>query len=239
MSHPLEAMRYFGHARKAGHAAGNPAYAAYAAANASLTAFLRGDTPTALDTAAAARSLAARTKDGRLKALAEQMAAGAYALDGQYELCLSACARAEDFLANANGRATESLAYWVHDGVLDRKRSEFLCLLNKPQQAVEAARDAQARFDRTFIGGYGFCQVRLGHALVLSREVTEAARVLGHAADYASSSPRLAHELYTTRTLMQPWKNTKAVKDLDTRLHACGLLPRQHPGSETGVPAMW
>ncbi|MGH3771700.1 MAG: helix-turn-helix domain-containing protein [Pseudonocardiaceae bacterium] len=118
MGHPEEAIRYFQRARKAGHNAGNPACAAYAAANASFAAFLRGDTPTALDTAAAARSLAARTNDPRLKALAEQMAAAAYALDGQYGPCMSACGRAQQFLASANGYAPESLAYWVHQGTL-------------------------------------------------------------------------------------------------------------------------
>ena len=86
----LEAARgYFQHARRAGHHAGNPACAAYAAANASYAAFIRGDTPTALDTAAAARSLAARTDDVRLKALAEQRAAAACALDGQYGPCMA------------------------------------------------------------------------------------------------------------------------------------------------------
>jgi hypothetical protein len=83
MGHPDAARRYFEHARRAGHDARNPACAAYAAANASFAAFLRGETCTALD-AAAARSLAARTDDARLKALAELQAAGAYALDGQH-----------------------------------------------------------------------------------------------------------------------------------------------------------
>jgi tetratricopeptide (TPR) repeat protein len=91
------AQGYFVHARRAGHDAGNPAFAAYAAASATLAAFLRGDTPTALDTAAAARSLAARTNDARLKTLAEQMAAAAYALDGRYQPCMAACVRAQEF----------------------------------------------------------------------------------------------------------------------------------------------
>ncbi|MGH3721280.1 MAG: helix-turn-helix domain-containing protein [Pseudonocardiaceae bacterium] len=225
MGHPQEAMRYFQRARRAGHNAGNPACAAYAAANASFAAFLRGDTPAALDAAAAARSLAARSSDDRLKALAEQMAAAAYALDGQYGPCMSACGRAQQFLASANGCASESLAYWVHEGALESHRSLFLCLLDKPREAVEAASNAQARFDRTFVGSYGRCQVRLGHALVLSKDITEAARVLGDAANQASLSPRLTTELHTARGLMQPWENTKIVKELDAQLEACGLRP--------------
>ena len=206
MSRPEAARDYFQHARIAGHHAGNPACAAYAAANASLAAFLRGDTPTALDTAAAARSLAARTDDVRLKALAEQMAAAAYALDGQYGPCMAACARAHDFLASANGCAANSLAYWVHEGKLDSQRN---------------ARD---RFNRTFVDGYGFCQVQPSHALILDKDINEAAHVLGDAVGYARLSPLLTPELHTTRALMRPWENTKAVQELDVQLHAYGLF---------------
>jgi hypothetical protein len=91
-----------------------------------------------LGTSAAARSLAARTDDPRLKALAEQKAAGAYALDGQYGPCMAACERAGDFLAGASGSGAESLAYWFHEGTLDGGRSKFLSWL---AVAAEADRD--------------------------------------------------------------------------------------------------
>ena len=154
MGHPQEATRYFQRARKAGHDAGNPVCAAYAAANASLAAFVRRDTCAAVDMAAVARSLAARTDDMRLKALAEQMAAAAYALDGQYGPCMAASARAHDMLTHATVGAADSPAYYMHHGTVDSQRSLFLCLLGKPKQALEAASSASARFDRTYVGSY-------------------------------------------------------------------------------------
>ena len=199
MGHPQEATRYFQRARKAGHDAGNPVCAAYAAANASLAAFVRRDTCAAVDMAAVARSLAARTDDMRLKALAEQMAAAAYALDGQYGPCMAASARAHDMLTHATVGAADSPAYYMHHGTVDSQRSLFLCLLGKPKQALEAASSASARFDRTYVGSYAHCQVRLGNALVLSSEIDEAARVLGDAASHASLSPRLTQELHAAR----------------------------------------
>jgi len=111
-----EGKSYFDHARHAAHEARNSVYAAYAAANASFAAFDRANTPAALDAAAAARSLAARTGDPRLKAFAEEQAAAAYALDGQYEPYMAACDRAHNYLTTAGGPAPESPTYWVHHG---------------------------------------------------------------------------------------------------------------------------
>ncbi|MGH3772529.1 MAG: hypothetical protein ACRDRW_14230 [Pseudonocardiaceae bacterium] len=225
MGHPDAARRYFERARRAGHDAGNPACAAYAAATTSYAAFLRGDTPAALDAAAAGRSLAARTDDARLKALAELRAAGAYALDGQHGLCMAACARSQQFLASVTAGTPDSLAYWVHEGTLGSLRSELLSLLGRPQEAVDAASNARARYERTpYVYDSAQCELRLGHALVLSQDITEAARVLGDAAGLAHLSPKLTAKLHTARALMQPWAGTQAVTTLDAQLHACGLL---------------
>ena len=142
---------------------------------------------------------------------------------------MAACARAQEFLAGSSVVASQSPAYWVHEGALDMQRSLFLCLLDKPKDAVEAAGNAMARFDRTYVVSYGRCQVRLGHALVLSKEITEAAHVLGDAVSLATHSPRLTAELHTVRVLMQPWENTHAVATLDARLEACRLAPTTCP----------
>ena len=217
------AQRHFEHGRRAGHDARSPACAAYAAAWTSDAAFERSDTCIAVDAAAAARSLAARTDDARLKALAELEAAGAYALDGQHGPCMAACELAEEFLARGAAGAPESLVYWVHEGTPNNLRSEFLSLLSKPRQVVEAATNAVMRFDHTpYVHDSAFCKVRLSKALVLSKEITEAARVLG---DAASLSPLLTARLHATRALMQPWGRTQAVTTLDAQLEAYGLGP--------------
>lgn len=113
----------------------------------------------------------------------------------------------------------------AEDALIGEHSSRFLCLLGKPKQAVDAASTAPDRLNRTFVGSYDRCQVRLGHALVIDKEITEATRILGDVAHHASFSPRLTKELHATRALMQPWHNTPAVKTLDTRLQACSLIP--------------
>jgi transcriptional regulator with XRE-family HTH domain len=217
------ARGWFAHARKAGHDGGNPAYAAYAAANLSYVARLAGDTPAALDAAAAARSLAARTSDAQVQALAESVAAGAYALDGRSDACLAAVDRAHDLLTTATSPGPGAPAYWIDHSFIDSQFSAFFVLLNRPRQAVDAASNALARFDRTYVGRYALGEVRLGHALVLAGEIPEAVRVLGNAAGQAHLYPRLTAELRTTRALLQSWQHTQPVQELDAQLHACGV----------------
>jgi hypothetical protein len=154
------------------------------------------------------------------------MAADAYALDGQYGPSMTAHDRAHDFLTNANGNASDSPAYWLHHGGIESGRSLLLSRLDKPKEALEAASTALAQYDPTYVGQYTHCQVRLGHALVLSHDITEAARVLGDAAPHAHLSPRLTAEFHTARALMQPWVHTQAVTTLDAQLAACGLMPK-------------
>jgi len=227
LGRPGAATRYFGRARKAAHDAGNPNYAAYAAWCSSFAAFLRGDTPTALDSAAAARSLATRTGDLQLRALAEREAAGAYALDGQYSLCMAASERAHDFLTNFTNSSPDSPAYWVHHGSVDSTHSLHLCLLGKPSQAVEVATTGLDRFDRNYVISYARAQIRLAHALALDKDITEATRVLSDATGSAhlQSNLRLTHNLHTVRALLNPWSHTHAVKTLDNQLQVCGLMP--------------
>jgi transcriptional regulator with XRE-family HTH domain len=223
MGDPGAARDWFAHARKAGHDGGNPAYAAYAAANLSYVARLAGDTPAALDAAAAARSLAARTSDAQVQALAESVAAGAYALDGRSDACLAAVDRAHDLLTTATSPGPGAPAYWIDHSFIDSQFSAFFVLLNRPRQAVDAASNALARFDRTYVGRYALGEVRLGHALVLAGEIPEAVRVLGNAAGQAHLYPRLTAELRTTRALLQSWQHTQPVQELDAQLHACGV----------------
>ena len=219
------AQHYFGDARIAAHEAGDRVHAALALANASSSAYLRGETCTAMDTAAVARNLAAHTDDAQVKAYADLRAAGAHALDGQYAACLAAYARAREGLAAAVP-GVESPAYGVHLGTIDSPLSGYLVKLGRPREAMDVGRAAVGRYDPSCRVNYAHCQVRFATALVLCEEIGEAARILGGAADVASvsSSPRLTAELRTARAQLQPWRGTRAVKTLDAQLAACGVL---------------
>jgi len=68
--------------------------------------------------------------------------------------------------------------------------------------------------------------VDLSEAYVQCTEIDEAARLLGDAGDIAAghSSVRLIGRLEQARAGMQPWQHTAAVRTLDERLAAYGLV---------------
>jgi hypothetical protein len=62
-------------------------------------------------------------------------------------------------------------------------------------------------------------------AYVQCQEIDEAARLLGDAGEIAAgnSSARLSERLLKARAQLQPWQDTRAVRELDDRLTTYGL----------------
>jgi len=223
-----QAGAYFAHAREVAHEARNPACGAYAAGKSTYAAYLAGDGCRAVDLSAAARSLAARAGDPLVMAHSESMAAAAYAVEGDVQACLRACDRAQAALPPGAGAGPAgSPAYYVHPGSLASKRCAYLLRLNEPRSALDAATFALDRYDPQYVGGYARTQIRSSAALLANAEVDEACRLLGEAADRVVRCPseRLAGELRAVRADMAPYAQTRAVRDVDARLAACGLVP--------------
>ncbi len=231
------AQHYLQIARKAGHDARNDACASFAAATTSHTAFLRDEAHTAMDMATVARGLAGRTHDPQLKANAELHTAAAFALGGEYGRCMAAYERARQHISGSARSGPHSLAYHATEAWLDSKLSTHLSKMNRSRAAVDAARNALSRIDprsnRRWVNQEAFATVRLGTALTLSREVDEAARVLGAAAGTASINPRLMVELRDARAGMRQWDGTRAVTTLDEQLAELDRASaRHHPSSQ-------
>lgn len=219
------AWHYYEKARAAAHDADNVELSIYALCRMSYTASWHGKPHTGIDLAAAAQSLANKTGDVLLRVDVADKAARAYATDGQYEVCIAECERAQGGLASAGQVCAESPAYWCNEGLLASEKSDYLLRLRKPQDAAASARAGLALFDKSFVGSLAFCTLFLGKAYLESGEIDEAARVVGDAIGSVAQtrSERLVKELRTTRGRMQPWQNTPAVKALDEQLVAYGL----------------
>jgi len=138
---------------------------------------------------------------------------------------MAAFERAQDALATSGEASPESPAYRLDEGFLLSQRSDYLLLLDKPEQAADAASAALGRFDAAYVGGHTRLSIRCGTAYLRCERVEEAAQVLGDAARFASHSPsvRLTRELCTVRAQMQRWRSTHPVKMLDEQLAAYGF----------------
>ncbi|MGH3755311.1 MAG: helix-turn-helix transcriptional regulator [Pseudonocardiaceae bacterium] len=216
------AMRYCDQGRAAAQEARNTELAVYALCNMSYFASWQGKAHAGIDFAAAAQSLARKTDDVLLQVCAAERAGTAYAVDGQYTECMNEfdVARAGMDLSGSMDAFTgspESPAYWYHEGLIASQQSDCLLRLGKPREAVVSASEGLQLFDSSFVGSLAFCTLRLGTAHLQCGEVEEAARVVGDGAVLTTQnrSARLTREVRAARARMEPWKDTRAVRELD------------------------
>ncbi|MDQ3762414.1 MAG: hypothetical protein M3460_12235 [Actinomycetota bacterium] len=92
-------------------------------------------------------------------------------------------------------------------------------------EAAASAQQALELFDNSFVRDFAFCTLHLGTARLLSGDVEEAARVIGEGTLLAARirSVRLTNEVKAARARMEPWRETRAVRELDERLAGGGI----------------
>jgi tetratricopeptide (TPR) repeat protein len=179
-----------------------------------------------IDHAVAAGQWANRTDDMRLRALSADVAARAYAADGQRDICLTALDTAHTALAAAGDQTPRYVQFYDYDEALHISiRGECHLSLGETDRAVSYAQQSLEILDRSSVRDVAMTIVDLGKAYVQCDEIDEAARLLGDAGDIAArnSSARLIERLRQARADMQPWQHTAAVRTLDDRLASYGL----------------
>ncbi|MGH4021211.1 MAG: helix-turn-helix domain-containing protein [Pseudonocardiaceae bacterium] len=230
------AQYYYDRARAAAHDARNTELSIYALCSMSYAASSHGKAHAGIDLAAAAQNLATQTDDPFLRVCVAERAGTAYAIDGQYKLCLTEFDKAHEGMLSAKDASPESPAYYYHEGLLASHQSECLLLLEKSKEAAASASIGLTVFNKSYVDGYALCTLHLGNAYLRAGEIVEAAEVVGSAASLAAQNrqARLVKELRTTRARMQPWQDTQAVKELDEQLVGWGLMHSPAHGCSGG-----
>lgn len=190
----------------------------------SHSATWRGAPRIGIDHAVAAGQWANRTGDMRLRALTADVAARAYAADGQHDACLTALDTAHTALAAAGDQSSGYVQFYdeaLHISI----RGECHLKLGEADRAVSYARQSLETLDRSFARDVAMTTIDLGEAYVQCNEIDEAARLLGDAGDIAArnSSARLVERVKQDRAELQPWRHTTAVRALDDRLASYNL----------------
>ena len=215
---------YYEDARALAHEAENTGLGAFVLCEMSQLATWQGKPRIGLDHAVAAGQWADRTGDVRLRAYTADVAARAYAANGQRDACVNALDTAHAALTRADDQTPSFVVYdeAVHISI----RGDCHLKLGETDPAVSYAQQSLELLDRSYARDVAMTIVDLGEAYVLCNEIDEAARLLGDAGEIAArnSSVRLTGRVVQARAGMQPWEHTAAVRALDERLGGWGVV---------------
>lgn len=89
-----------------------------------------------------------------------------------------------------------------------------------PAQTSDALNAGNRVAHNDVVRGIAVAKIELGQAYILSRDIDQAAVILGSVANLVAQNrtDRLTKNLRTTRSSLQPWQDTRAVKALDEKL---------------------
>lgn len=219
---------YYEDARAQAHEAQDIKLGAFVLCEMSYLATWQGQPRIGIDHAVAAGQWANRTDDMRLRASCADLAARAYAADGQRDACLAALDASHTALAAA---PAQIIPHPVHKYNYDEAihiGTRGIChlKLHDPQRAADYAQQSLTTLDPSHVRNVAFTNVYLGMAYVQADEVDEAARLFGDAGEIAAQNnlARLIGLVQQGRADLQPWKDSVAVRALDDRLASYSVV---------------
>jgi hypothetical protein len=217
---------YYEQARTAAHEAQDTPLGALVLCHMSHLATWQQHPRVGIDHAVAAQGWAAHTGDPLLHAFSHDVAARAYAMEGERGACFAALDDAQRAVDGAAALAPRhSLAYFYSQGQLEATRSHCYLKLHDAEQAATSGIRAFALLDHSFVRNRAFTVLRIGSAYLAGGEVDQAAKQVSQAAWLAAhnGSARLIQEFRATYDHLRPWAKSRAVRDLDDEIAGYGL----------------
>ncbi|MGH3914784.1 MAG: hypothetical protein ACRDTC_15455 [Pseudonocardiaceae bacterium] len=225
--HP-SAQHYYDEARSAAHDAGNIDLVAYILCTMSQLATVRGKALAGIDHAIAAQSWAAQTGNPLAEAYATDVAARAFATDGQDTACRKALETEQTTLARVDSDVpAPPWWYFYNESFFWSTISHCAVQLRDPDRALEAAATSLASSDPTDVHNHAYKMLWQGAALVQKEEIAEASRVVGEVVTRTATntSLRIHQRITDLHTSLEPWQSSKPVKELDEVLRAYRWSP--------------
>jgi len=215
---------YYEHARTTAHEAEDAVLSARVLCHMSQLATWQQRPRVGIDHAVAAQSWAERTDEPLLRAWAADVAAQAYARDGQQQECLAELDTAHAGFVTGTGRPSR-VACYDDEGFHASIRAGCLVELHRLTDAVQAAERSLATLDQTYVRDVTSATVTLGWARLECGDLDQAVATLEQAAELVvqNRSARLTGKIHAVRARMQPWQDSPAVIQLDERLRAYQL----------------
>src|SRR5262249_19326882 len=217
---------FYEQARSSAHEAENSALAAFVLCNMSHLATWQGKPRVGIDHAVAPQGGPQTAAALLRQPPPPHLAARAFALAGQPSACLAELKAAGQAVSAAADREHSSLVYFYGLGQFASTQSRCLLQLHDAGQAALAARSSLELLDGSFVRNVAFSTLTLAEAHARARDVDRAAQVLGDAGELVARtrSARLTQCLRAGRSQLAQWGTSKAVRTLDARLAAYGLV---------------
>ncbi len=220
------ASDYYETARAAAHEAQDTELGAFVLCNLSHLATWRRQPRIGIDHALAAMGWATQTDDKRLQAYAYDVAARAFAMDGQDSAALNALDQARRALNESDDRPTTHV-YFFGAGQLASTESTCYLYLGQTERGAGAAERALVDIDGSFVRNLAMTSLRLGVCRLRSDKpdvaggaaaIADAARLAAH-----NRSARLVGQLRAGWRELEPWQDALEVKDVRDQLALYGV----------------
>ncbi len=227
------AAHYYDDARAAAHDAQNVELATYVLCTMSHLATWQGKARVGLDHAIVAQAWASQTGSPRAEAYAADVAARAFAAEGQSDTCRKTLDIEQAAVAKiAVDAADPSWWYFYDESFFWATTSSCSLSMCDPVRALETVSKSLATTDPTNVHNYSFTLLFQGEALVQQGHITEACQTIGEVVMLTASnrSQRIGQHIAELRVALMSWQQSKPVRELDELLTAYPPLSR-HSGS--------
>ncbi|MGI9003304.1 MAG: hypothetical protein ACR2GH_16880 [Pseudonocardia sp.] len=223
------AWYFYEQARLAAHEAENTELGTFVMCLMSQLATLQGRPRVGIDHAVAAQNWVRHIDDVPIQAYTFDVAARAYAYNGQHGACLAELEKAGQLVATLPQRdPATSLFSKYGPGTFASTQSLCFLQLADTARTVQAANTSLKLLDTSLVRDIAFTKFDLVGAYTQSREVEHAAEIFGEAAVLVvrNRSVTLLRQLHDCRAQLDPWKHTRAIRSLDDKLGSYGLAGR-------------
>ncbi|MGH3943038.1 MAG: hypothetical protein ACRDTG_31330, partial [Pseudonocardiaceae bacterium] len=222
------AQHYYEEARNAAHDAGNVDLVAYILCTMSQLATWRGKPVMGIDHAIVAQSRAAQTGNPLAEAYAADVAAKAFATDGQDAACRKALETEQAALVRIDPDVPTSPWWYFYDeSFFWGTTSRCSVQLRDPDRALEAAATSLASSDPNDVHNHAHKLPYQGEALIQKEEIAEASRVASAVVTRTATNTSLLiyQRITDLRASLEPWQSSKPARELDEVLRAYRWSP--------------
>jgi tetratricopeptide (TPR) repeat protein len=215
------ARHYYDDARSAAHDAQNVELVTYVLCTLSHLATWQRKPRVGIDHAIVAQVWASQSANPRAEAYAADVAARAFAADGEADTCRKLLDTEQTAVAKISSDSTGSPWWYFYDEPFFWATTSSCALqLRDPERALETVTRSLATTDPSNVHNYAFTLLFQSEAFVQQGLITEASQTIGEVVTLTRYSrwQRIGQRVTELRAALTPWQRSKPMRELDELL---------------------